>query len=120
MLVYARQPMGYTSICGKRVYGEYFSYGRFGTTEILHDVFRKYKEILVEAPITSDWLSVRFDTEFPEVSFTYEKMHEQVSFDVLVEVAKGIGIQYIKGGRKPTKIEKRALRRAIIKAIDSS
>jgi hypothetical protein len=120
MLVHTREPMGYMSVDGKRVYGESYCYGRFGPTEISHESYRKHRESLTEAPITSEWLTERFGVAFPEVSFTYEKMHEQVSFDTLIVVARLVGIEYVKGRKKPTKAEKRALRRAIIRAIDSS
>ncbi len=120
MLVFARQSMGYTSVAGKRVYGEYYSRGSFGHTEITHEDFRKNKNILIEAPITSEWLRDRFDIEFPEVSFTYGKMHEQVEFDTLIEVAGLLGIKFIKGRKSVTKSEKRSLRRAIIRVIDAS
>jgi len=118
MLVYHAEPMGYTSVDGKRVYGEYFSYGKFGPTEITYEQFRKYRPLLKELPITGAWLSEKFGKNFPECSFTYTQMRK-LSFDKLVEVAKLLGIDYRKP-RHPTKTDVRALKTAVIRKIDSA
>jgi hypothetical protein len=117
MLVYSKQPMGYTSVGDKRVYGKSFAYGRFGPTEITYKEYMKNRDYLVQHPVTSAWLSSKFDKAFPEAEFTYENMHDDVSFETLVEIANLLEIKYVKKG-KPTIAEKRSLRRAIIFTID--
>lgn len=119
MLVRTKEPMGYTTIDGKRVYGEGFSYGRFAPTEITYKLYREYKEVLKEVPITGEWLSERFGGKFPDVSLTYENTYENITFDELIDVARNLGVNYIKSAR-PTRNEKRALRRTVISIIDSS
>lgn len=119
MLVYTKEPMGYMSIDGKRIYGENFNYGKFGPTEITHEAYLKYKGVLKEAPIVPEWLEKRFGKKFPQVNFVYEDTYENIDFDTVIEIAKTLGINYIKSF-KPTRSEKRALRRAIINIIDSS
>lgn len=119
MLVRTKEPMGYTTICGKRVYGEAFSYGRFAPTEITYDIYRKNKNILKEVPITPQWLSERFGGSFPNTLLTYENTFENITFDDLIQIAQNLGIEYIKSA-KPSKSEKRALRRSVISIIDSS
>jgi len=116
MLVYHTEPMGYTSIDGCRVYGEYFSYGRFGPTEVTYEQFCKYRPILREFPITGQWLSQKFGKKFPECSFKYTEMR-RLDFDKLIEIARLLGIDYRKP-RHPTGAEKRALKSAVIKKID--
>ncbi len=119
MLVRTKEPMGYTAIDGKRIYGEGFCYGRFAPTEMSYELFREYRDVLKEVPITTEWLVKRFDTEFPDIILTYENTYENITFDDLISVAKVLGLEYIKSS-KPTKSEKRALRRSIISIIDAS
>jgi len=118
MLVYHKDSMGYTTIEGRRVYGEFFNYGRFGPTEVSYDAFRENRNQLVEANITKGWLEERFNVEFPNVCFKLTEMWK-VDFKLLVEIANILGIKYSKP-RHPTVTEKNALRRSILRRIDSS
>lgn len=117
MLVHHIEPMGYTSVDGKRVYGEYFSYGRFGPTEVTYEQFKRYRPLLREIPITDKWLSDKFNKQFPQCSFKYTEMRK-LDFDKMVEIAILLGIDYRKP-RYPDKKDVRALKNAVIRKIDS-
>ena len=116
MLVYHKDPLGYTSINGRRIYGEFFSYGRFGPAEVTYKEFREYRDILSELPITGEWLGRKFGKDFPECSFKYSEMRK-LDFGKLIEIAKLLDIDYRKP-RHPTDIDRRALKKAVIEKID--
>lgn len=116
MLVYHKEPMGYTSIGDKRIYGEYFNYGRFGPTDIPRSVFRKNKELLEEAEYNGEILGKMFGAEFPTVKFKLSEFW-RVDFEVLIEIAKALGIKYLKNRKALTNIERRALRRGVLSKI---
>jgi hypothetical protein len=110
--------MGYTSVEGRRVYGEFYSYGRFGPTEITYEEFRQHRSILSEIPITGEWLSKKFGKSFPSCSFKYTEMRK-LDFGKLIEIAILLGIDYRKP-RHPTEKDRRALKKAVIGKIDKS
>jgi hypothetical protein len=116
MLVYCKEPMGYTSIDGKRIYGKYFNYGNFGATNISRRVFRKHRDVLEEVEYDERILEKIFGVQFPPVRFKISEFWK-VEFDMLIEIARCLGIEYIKGKNNPTDIEKRALRRGILSKI---
>jgi len=118
MLVYHIEPMGYTSVDGQRVYGKYFSYGRFGPTEITYKQFCKYRDILVECPITGEWLTNKFGKKFPDCSFKYTEMRK-LDFATLIKIARLLDIDYRKP-RHPTDRDRRALKNAVIRKIDQN
>lgn len=118
MLVYHIDSMGYTSIEGRRIYGRFFNYGRFGPTEISYDVFRKNRALLEEEYITDEWLNKRFGANFPSVNLKLTEMWK-IDFKLLIRIANLLGIKYTKP-RHPTITEKNALRRAIFRTIDDS
>ena len=76
MLVYHKEPMGYTSIGRYRIYGRHFSYGRFGATEIPLKLYIENKGILKEKPITGAWLSKKFNKKFPTITFKCSEMYK--------------------------------------------
>lgn len=115
MLVYHKEPMGYTSIEGQRVYGKCFSYGSFGPTDISRSLFRKNRDILEEFVYTTKWLEEKFNKKFPNISFKISEFYK-IDFELLVKIAKTIGIEYIKS-RKSSDLERRALRRAVLNKI---
>ena len=118
MLVYHKDSMGYTSINGKRVYGEFFSYGSFGPTEVTYKEFNEFREMLRELPITGEWLGRKFGKDFPQCSFKYTEMRK-LDFNKLIEIAKLLDIDYRKS-RHPTDTDRRALKKAVIKKIDQN
>lgn len=115
MLVYAKVPMGYTTVGGKRIYGKNFSYGRFGATEIPYKLFMEHKEQLDDIEYTGAMLEEKFGHKFPEVSFKLSEIHLVIFLD-LVEVIRAFGIKY-SPSKNPTIQERRALRRSIINRI---
>ena len=117
MLVYLKEPMGVSSIQGTRVYGRCYSYGSFGPTIVPREVFYKNRDILEEAPITSQWIKEKTGLEAPgQVNFLTTEF-SKLDFDQTVDVARALGINYIKSA-KPTLEEKKALRRSIINRIE--
>ena len=110
--------MGYTTVEGRRVYGKFFNYGRFGPTEMAYEVFRKNRALLEEEYITNEWLSKRFGIDFPSVRFKITEMWK-LDFEPLIQVANLLGINYRKS-RYPTTTEKRALRKAVVRKIENS
>lgn len=115
MLVYLKEPMGYTQIDGFRVYGEKFAYGSFGSKDVPLSTYKKYEDILEEAEYTQEWLENRYGVEFPPISFKLSEI-KKINMDVLSEIAQCVGIDYIKSYR-PTLKEKNALCKAIKLAI---
>ena len=116
MLVYAKVPMGYISIGGQRIYGKFFSYGRFGPTEIPFNLFIENKERLEEVEYTADILEQKFGRKFPDISFKLSKIN-LISFEDLVKIAHALGIDYLKGRQKPSIQHKRALRKSVLTRI---
>lgn len=107
--------MGYTTIGGKRIYGKYFSYGRFGATNIPYKLFLKHKDQLEDIVYTGAMLEDKFGCKFPDISFRLSEIH-LVDFLDLVSVLRAFGIHY-HASKKPTIQERRALRRSIISRI---
>lgn len=114
MLVRLKEPMGYTSVGGHRVYGKCYAYGSFGATKIPRSVYFKHREILEEVEITGDWLSKKTGKKFPQLSFYLTKMYE-VDLDSLINIAQLLGIEFIKT-KEPNK---NALSRAVVKRIEA-
>ncbi|MHA2063189.1 MAG: hypothetical protein ACXABY_02290 [Candidatus Thorarchaeota archaeon] len=110
--------MGYTTVEGRRVYGKFFNYGRFGPAEMPYKTFKKNRELLEEVNITGSWLENRFGGKFPQINFKLTEMWK-VEFGLLVQIANCMGIEY-KKSRHPNDTEKRALRKAILRRIDAS
>jgi len=115
MLVYLKNNMAYTSIAGKRVYGEWYAYGSMGPTDIPIELFRKNTDILKEAYYTKDWLSIKFNTDFPDIQFKLSNL-KNLDIDVLIEIARCVGIDYIKT-KNISSTEKRALIKIIRRNI---
>lgn len=116
MLVYHKDPLGYTSIDGKRVYGKYFNYGSFGPVNIPRSIFKKNKEILEEVEYDEVLLEKIFGVKFPCVRFKISEFWK-VDFKTLIDIAMSLDIKYIRNKGTPTDIEKRALRRGILNKI---
>ena len=117
MLVYLKNPMGYTTIDGKRVYGKKFAYGTFGPTDISIDAYEKYKDILEDAEYTKEWLENKYKANFPDIKFTINTI-KNLDYKNLALLAKLVGVKYHKGvKRKITRAEKNALVRSIKLAL---
>jgi hypothetical protein len=114
--VYLKEPMGCSTINGRRVYGRFYAYGSFGSTNLPRSVFLKHKDILEEIEISQEWLLEKTGKHFP-CAFKTSELY-LLDFDVIIDIAKLLGIEYIKS-RKPTSAEQGALRRAIVNKIDS-
>jgi hypothetical protein len=112
MLVYHSNPLGYLQIEGYRIYGKKYAYGSFGPTDIPRDLYKKHKDILVDAVYTKEWLDRKFSKNFPAISF-------DISFNIsdadLKTIAELVGIKVSYGKRHElTTIERNALRRSIL------
>lgn len=118
MLVYLKNPMAYTSIDGKRVYGRKYAYGSMGPTNVSRESFKKYREILEETEYTKSYLDEKFNGNFPDVSFKVSEI-SKLDFLTLVKVAKSLGIKYHRRRVSPTNKEVLALRRAVIGRLNS-
>jgi hypothetical protein len=114
MLVYLKEPMGYSTIEGKRVYGRYYSYGSFGPTDIPRKVYFKHRDVLEEVKVTGDWLSKKTGKVFPSVSFRTTRMSDDLDLETTIEIAELLGIKYI----RTKKTDRAALHRAIVKRIE--
>lgn len=108
--------MGYSTIGGRRVYGEFFSYGSFGPTAIPRGLYFENKDHLVEAEVTGEWLKSATGCDFPSVSFKTTELRK-LDLDTLLLVARGLGIKYIRKKVLTTE-EKKALNRAIVHFIE--
>lgn len=108
--------MGCSVIEGRRVYGRFYAYGSFGPTNLPRALYLKHKEVLEEIEITPEWLKNKTGKDFPIGIKPTEFF--QVDFDIVIDIAHQLGIEYIKS-RSPTTLEQSALRRAIIKKIDA-
>jgi hypothetical protein len=118
MFVYLKQPMGCMSRDGYNFYGRYYCRGAFGPTSVPKDYYLKNRDVLEEMEITSDWLVRKFNRPFPQVSFKPSTFW-QIDFYTTVEIARALGIDYKwKANREYTDVEKRALRRSIMRRIE--
>jgi hypothetical protein len=112
MLVYLKEPMGYTQVDGYRVYGRRYCYGKFGSTDIPKEVFDKYKDILEHAEYTKVWLENKFGGTFPDITFKLSEL-SKLSPRQLIQLNNAIGNTTVK--RKNLTIQDRnALRRALL------
>lgn len=114
MLVQLKEPMGYSTIGGHRVYGKYYAYGSFGPTSVPREVYFSNREILEEVAITGKWLGKKTGRQFPNISFFTTKMSE-LDLETTIKIARLLGIEFIKT-RKPNKT---ALSRTIVKRIEA-
>ena len=115
MLVYLKQPMGHTSIDGYRVYGKQYAYGSFGATNISLSLYDKYRVILECADYHWKWLEEKFGKEFPKISLNMSNLY-YLDIDILIHVARSVGIKYYKP-RRVTIEQKKTLCRIIRKII---
>jgi hypothetical protein len=113
MLVRLKEPMGYSTIEGHRVYGKCYAYGSFGPTNIPKKVYSKYRDVLEEVRVTGKWLSEKTGKEFPNVSFIITRM-SHLDLETIIEIGQLLGVKYIPT-RKPNKA---ALSRAVVKKIE--
>ena len=111
MLVVLKEPMGYSTIDGHRIYGKCYAYGSFGPSSISKKTYFKNKDILEEVEITGSWLSKKTGKIFPNVSFLLTKMSE-LDLEITIEIARLLDIVPVK---KP---DKAALSRSIVKRIE--
>jgi len=118
MLVYLKEQMGRTEINGHAICGKYYNYGRGGPANISRQLYLKHREVLIEVPITSEWLSEKFGKEFPPIKFTIEEMY-RIKWRTLVSIARLMGIEYVGNSNKePSNLHTRALRLSVIKRIE--
>ncbi len=108
--------MGSSTINGRGVYGRFYALGSFGPTNVTRKTFLKHKNILEEIEITKEWLLKKTGKCFP-VGFKTGELHF-LDFDVTIDIARLLGVEYIKS-RKPSSTEQAALRRAIIGKVDA-
>lgn len=113
MLVTLKEPMGYSTINGHRIYGKCYAYGSFGPTNIPREVYFKHRDVLEETKVTGNWLSKKTGKKFPNVSFAITKMSE-LDFKTIIEIGELLGVKYIPT-RKPNQA---ALSRAVVKKIE--
>jgi len=116
VLVYLKEPMAYSTMNGRRIYGEFYSYGSFGPSSVSRKFFFENRDRLKEVEITSEWLVSQTGELFPDVSFLTTEM-SKLDFEVIVAIARGLGIKYIEK-KKITTEEKKALNRAIVYHIE--
>lgn len=110
--------MAYSVISGRRIYGKFFAHGKFGPTNIPRKLYFEHRELFQEMEIDDVWLSKKFGRTFPNIKFIPTKIWE-VDFQLLIEVAKLLGIQYkTKGNKEYTDTEKRALRKCVLNRIE--
>lgn len=119
MLVYLKEPMGYTQLDGYRVYGRKYAYGSFGSTDLPVATYKKYKEILEDAPYTQGWLESKFNKSFDGYCFRIRDLYS-MSFEDMIKLARLVGINYVERGRhEPTVKERNALRKSIVAFLNS-
>ncbi len=118
MWVYLKQPMGCMNKDGFSFYGKYYCRGAFGPTNVTKDYFMSHRDVLEEMEITTDWLERKFGGKFPSVCFT-PSLSWMLDFQVTIELARALGIDYkSKGNKEYSDIEKRALRRSVLRRIE--
>jgi hypothetical protein len=115
VLVYLKESMGCSIVNGHRVCGRFYARGSFGPTNMPRATFLKNKSVLEEIEITPSWLFQKTGKIFP-IGFKTTEL-PKLEFDVVIDIAKSLGIEYIKS-RKPSGAEESALRRTIIRVID--
>lgn len=114
MLVRLKEPMGYSTIDGRRVYGKHYAYGSFGPTKVPRRVYLKNRDVLEEVEITGEWLSKQTNKLFPDVKFLITRMSE-LTLEETLRIAELLDIKFI----KTRNINKAALSRSIVKRIEA-
>ena len=110
--------MGRTNLGPYEIRGKYYNYGQFGPTNVPFDFWRKNKDRLEEVRYTSALLGKVFpNKDFSGISFVPSEFYK-LPFDKLVRLAHTIGLNYI-ASRKATDIEKRALRKGILRKLEA-
>lgn len=112
MLVYLKEPMGYTRIGPYRIYGRKFCNGAFGCAEVPRDLFTNHKHVLEEAEYTQEWLEERFGREFPPFAFRTSEL-SKFEMAELIGIAHGLGVAF-KKKKTYTLQDKNALKRSIL------
>lgn len=120
MLVYLREPMGYTQLEGKRIYGRKYAYGSFGPADIPYKTYKANKGILIEADYTPEWLENKFGVEFPRVTFKVSDF-SKMDFRLMADIANRMGVKYVwsASSKNPTLKQRNALKRSIVSFLDS-
>lgn len=114
MLVYFKEPMGYTVVDRYRIYGRKYAYGSFGSTDLPVDVYKEYRELLEDAEYTAGWLEKKFKKPFPPISFTIVSLYNMED-ERLIQLASLIGIKSNYAKTHDLTIKQRhALRKSII------
>lgn len=116
MLVYLKSPMGYTQIGPYRIYGRKFAHGIFGHTNVPKKIYDKNKDILDEADYSQEWLEEKFGNVFPDISFKLSKLHSLTNKQ-LIDIARGIGINYINKNNKLNRKERYGICRSIYSTL---
>lgn len=94
MLVYCKNPMGYTSIDGKRIYGRYFARGSMPPTQLNYSSYYKNRGALESSPYTKEWLEKEYGSFFPNVSFIGQRDLSLMAFQTLVQIVRAMGVDY--------------------------
>lgn len=115
MLVFLKEPMGYTQLDIYRIYGRNFSNGAFGSCDVPKELYMAHKDILEEAEYTPEWLKQRFGKEFPQITFRASEL-SKLDIDDLAKIAIAMGIKY-KKPRNPTLQDKNGLKRSILSKL---
>lgn len=118
MLVYFKEPMGYTVVDRFRIYGRKYAYGSFGSTDLPVDVYHEYRGLLEDAEYTTDWLEKKFKRQFPPISFTILHLYEMED-NRLIQLAGLVGVRSTYGKSQELTIKQRhALRKSIINFLN--
>ena len=115
MLVHLKEDMAYTQLDQYRIYGMKFAYGSFGDTDIPWELYREHANILEEGFYTSDWLKNKYGRDFPSVIFKISEMRK-LDFDTIIEIAKGLCINFITSSRT-TYTQQKSLRIRVHKIL---
>lgn len=118
MLVYLKEKRGCTQIEGFRIYGKYYSFGSFGSTDVPIEIYKKNKNILLDAPYTKEWLDKKFKSNFPIVNFTIQDI-KHMSNKNLVIIAKAMDIKFTGNHKGICLQERNAIKKAIIYALNN-
>jgi hypothetical protein len=94
MLVYCRNPLGYTTIDGKRIYGRRFARGSMPPVNLSSIPYWHSRAGLEAVPYTKTWLDAQYGTDFPNVSFVGGRDLMELPCPILIQIVRALGVQY--------------------------
>lgn len=120
MLVYYKEPLGILHINKYRIYGRKW---HRSPIDLPYDIYKSYKELLVDATYRSGYLKERFGCQVSEIAFTVKELRS-LPLNTLRKLASELGLLKRRGPRRDLKSHgvpatQKEIAKVIIEAIQN-